>query len=165
MSSAHVVKATLTAVVDVLSSTVESYRAAFEACAEVNSLCIHAEGREDPHPGIAKFQRMFFAMPPEPHETRINASLFILKSLHDDDEYGIRQWKEEIDLEIERLKTATEQMQDILEEKHVKEFLAMERKVVAIEADMEAMGRGEGSAELVDVENVKEDTKDLSVAQ
>lgn len=80
---------TLTAVVDVLSSTVESYRAAFEACAEVNSLCIRAEGREDPHPGIAKFQRMFFAMPPEPHETRINASLFILKSLHDDDEYGI----------------------------------------------------------------------------
>ncbi|KAL9135018.1 MAG: hypothetical protein Q9175_003789 [Cornicularia normoerica] len=112
---------------------VDSHGALVEICREVEILCQHAAARGYSHPGIQKFQQCMTERPPKPHAQKFNAAVLKFGGLDVRDIDQVHRWQEEIVPVIASMDTCEERLRTALNEKVVKAFVAMERKVVAKE--------------------------------
>lgn len=112
--------------------TEASHGAAVDACVELATLCDHAVARDYSHPGIEKFLQMTKAQPPLPHAEGFDAAMVKLDALSLKNDWTVqewKEWKEEVDPVIVKMKVCVEKLQEIFDDEDVKDFLAVERGV------------------------------------
>ncbi|CAD6592874.1 MAG: hypothetical protein ASARMPRED_006764 [Alectoria sarmentosa] len=122
----------LKASIDALIPTEASHGAAVDACVELATLCDHAVARDYFHPGIEKFLQMTKAQPPLPHAEGYGAAMVKLHNLslrNDQTVQEWKEWKEEVDPIIVKMKVCVEKLREIFDDRDVKDFLAIERGV------------------------------------
>lgn len=123
----------------------EGHGKLIEACIEIENLSEHAAARGYSHPGIQQFQLWMRSRPPAPHAQRFQAAVSVFGGLDVTNDYLVEIWKREVDPVIEDMKSCQLKLWAALREKDTREFVTIERELVAREkAELEkAMRDGE----------------------
>ena len=132
--SRHPVNAELKNVLASLDPVLASHEAVLRACRHIVALTDHAVARGFFHPGIDRFRKLMKGvpvLPRAPHGSVFDQAmddLRIIVSL--EHERKLREWKEKAPPLVAKMKACEESLKTIMDERAVKQFVAIEEEVL-----------------------------------